>query len=223
MNNFLLIFVLTVFAVSCNSAPTRETSNPQPAPQPRVEANDELILPAGTSIRIRETDSGEIKILVVDPRIIYGFASTNMPATVPVSFGQVVEFMNNNASVNIIIEGHTSNMGIAYPYNYDLSVKRARNAKIYLVNRGIDSNRLTESPLGESFPEYPAQKDLRRHEFVVITGEADLRVYNDFVSRLDVRKETTYSGSWFIFEYKKPPFNFVLKIRGGFYFMIIRL
>ena len=100
-----------------------------------------------------------------------------------------------NQNVNIIIEGHTSNLGIAYPYNYNLSVERARNAKIYLVNNGIDEKRLMESPLGESLPEYPNQEDLRRNEFVVITSDEDLQVYSAFILGLDMRKETTYMGN----------------------------
>ena len=158
--------------------------------EPMTNAN-ELIFPTG--IYIRETERG--KILVVEPKIIYNFASTNMTTMTHVSLKQVVEFMNLNANVSVIIEGHTSNIGIAYPYNYKLSAERVRNAKIYLVNSGINENRLIECPLGESLPEYPNQADLRRHEFVVITSESDLQVYNSFISRLDVRKETTYMGN----------------------------
>lgn len=213
MKNIFLIFILIIpliFVISCKSTQTAVVEEPEPVPppppveevvdeyppavaeEPIPDTNrNELIFPAGISIR--ETERG--KILVVDTRAIYDFASTNMPANVPISFGQVIEFMNMNENVTIIIEGHTSNMGIAYPYNYNLSVERARNAKIYLVNNGIAENRLMESPLGESLPEYPNQDDLRRNEFVVITSDEDLQVYNDFVSKLDVRKETTYMGN----------------------------
>ncbi|WP_302272470.1 OmpA family protein [Brachyspira aalborgi] len=216
MKKFLLILVLLIFAISCKSAPIVEEEQvqtpPTPPPveelekvveepmtntvvdeiveEPMTNAN-ELIFPTG--IYIRETERG--KILVVEPKIIYKFASTNMTTMTHVSLRQVVEFMNLNANVSVIIEGHTSNIGIAYPYNYKLSAERARNAKIYLVNSGINENRLIECPLGESLPEYPNQADLRRHEFVVITSESDLQVYNSFISRLDVRKETTYMGN----------------------------
>lgn len=205
MRKNLLIFILTIpliVAISCKTTPNTVVEEPQIVqPPPPVEEvveepiaepdRNELIFPDGVSIR--ETERG--KILVIDTKAIYDFASTNMPANVPISLGQVMAFMNANQNVTIIIEGHTSNIGIAYPHNYNLSVERARNAKAYLVNRGIAENRLIESPLGESLPEYPNQADLRRNEFVVITGDEDLRVYNDFVSKLDVRKETTYTGN----------------------------
>lgn len=207
IKKFLLIFILIIpliVVISCQTTQDTVVEEPQPAPPPPVEEvveevvveepitnRNELIFPAGVSIR--ETERG--KILVVDTKAIYDFASTNMPANVPISLRQVMEFMNMNQNVNIIVEGHTSNIGIAYPYNYNLSVERARNAKLYLVNSGIAENRLVESPLGESLPEYPNQDDLRRNEFVVITNNDDWLVYNNFVSRLDVRKETTYMGN----------------------------
>ena len=202
-NLLIFIFIISlIVAISCKTTPNTVVEEPQivqipppveevveePIPEPD---RNELIFPEGVSIR--ETERG--KILVIDTKAIYDFASTNMPANVPISLGQVMAFMNANQNVTIIIEGHTSNIGIAYPHNYNLSVERARNAKAYLVNRGIAENRLIESPLGESLPEYPNQADLRRNEFVVITGDEDLRVYNDFVSKLDVRKETTYTGN----------------------------
>ncbi|WP_432631531.1 OmpA family protein [Brachyspira sp.] len=206
MKKILLIFILIIpliVVISCQTTQDAVVEEPQPVPTPPVEEaveevveepitnSNELIFPAGVSIR--ETERG--KILVVDTKAIYDFASTNMPANVPISLRQVMEFMNMNQNVNIIVEGHTSNIGIAYPYNYNLSVERARNAKLYLVNSGIAENRLVESPLGESLPEYLNQDDLRRNEFVVITNDDDFRVYNNFVSRLDVRKETTYMGN----------------------------
>lgn len=205
IKKFLFIFILIISliaVISCQTTQNTVAEEPQQTPPPVEEVEEvvaeepitnsnELIFPAGVSIR--ETERG--KILVVDTKAIYDFASTNMPANVPISLRQVMEFMNMNQNVNIIVEGHTSNIGIAYPYNYNLSVERARNAKLYLVNSGIAENRLVESPLGESLPEYPNQDDLRRNEFVVITNDDDWLVYNNFVSRLDVRKETTYMGN----------------------------
>ncbi len=204
IKKFLLIFILIIpliVVISCQTTQDAVVEEPQPVPpveevveevvEEPITNSNELVFPAGVSIR--ETERG--KILVVDTKAIYDFASTNMPANVPISLRQVMEFMNMNQNVNIIVEGHTSNIGIAYPYNYNLSVERARNAKLYLVNSGIAENRLVESPLGESLPEYSNQDDLRRNEFVVITNDDDFRVYNNFVSRLDVRKETTYMGN----------------------------
>ena len=101
----------------------------------------------------------------------------------------------NNTNTSIVLEAHTSNRGKAYPYNYELSVLRARNGKGYLLNKGVDSNRIVESPLGEALPEYPSQDALRRYEFIIIENDEDMKKYNTYISKLDVKAESTYQGN----------------------------
>ena len=115
-----------------------------------------------------------------------------MPATADMSFAQVIEFLDKNPNASIVLEAHTSNKGRAYPYNYNLSVIRARNGKAYLLSKGIATERVIESPLGEALPEYPTQDALRRYEFVIIENDEDMTKYNTYISQLDVRQESTY-------------------------------
>jgi len=63
----------------------------------------------------------------------------------------VVKFLNNNPSLSITLEGHTSTLGDA-KYNQKLSEKRANGAVAYLVSKGIDKNRLQAKGYGEEFP-----------------------------------------------------------------------
>ncbi|MCP3901811.1 MAG: OmpA family protein [Desulfobacteraceae bacterium] len=56
-----------------------------------------------------------------------------------------------NPGMKVILKGHTDNYG-TNQYNMDLSLKRANAVKAYLVNRGIDSSRLTCQAFGESSP-----------------------------------------------------------------------
>lgn len=161
---------------------------PKDVSVPRVE-DRALILPEGTSIR----GSARGRILETNPKIIFKLAETNMPPTAPKTFSEVISFLESNPDVKIVLEAHTSNLGIAYPYNYNLSVARARLGKEYIVNRNIPANRIIESPLGEALPEYPRQEELRRYEFIIIENEADMNRYNDFISTIDVRKEYEYT------------------------------
>ncbi|MEI0603622.1 OmpA family protein [Brachyspira alvinipulli] len=156
----------------------------EPAPK-------ELYLPAGTSIRLAERG----KVFETDPKIIFKFVETNMPANADAAFSQVIEFLNNNTNTSIVLEAHTSNRGRAYPYNYNLSVLRAKNGKDYLLNKGVDPNRVVESPLGEALPEYPSQDALRRYEFIIIENDEDMVKYNTYISNLDVKAESTYQGN----------------------------
>lgn len=211
MKKILFIFLLSILVLA--SCKTTQSSVPEdvviaddPAPveeekeevvvMDEEEINEEhvsneLYLPTDTSIRLTERG----KVLETNPKIIFKFIETNMPATADTSFAKVIEFLNNNTNTTIVLEAHTSNRGKAYPYNYNLSVQRAKNGKTYLLERGIDSNRIIESPLGEALPEYPSQDDLRRYEFIIIESEEDMMTYNTYISKLDVKAESTYQGN----------------------------
>ena len=197
MKKILFIFTLLIFVIACKSTPKNSTPEDvviaeEPAPVAvSEEKTTELYLPENTSIR--ETDRG--RILETNPKVIFKLVETDMPETTEMSFDQVIEFLNKNTNANIILEAHTSNRGIAYPYNYNLSVVRAKNGKKYLTDKGVDPNRVIESPLGEALPEYPTQEDLRRYEFVIIENEDDMVKYNTYISQLDVRQESTYQGN----------------------------
>ena len=206
MKKVLLIFSLLIFVTACKSTPTNttpedvviaddtQTVEEKPKPEEVVadtNGSEELYLPMDTSIR--DTERG--RILETTPKVIFKFVETNMPPSVEMSFNQVVEFLEKNPNVNIVLEAHTSNRGKAYPYNYNLSVVRAKNGKAYLLAKGIPSERVIESPLGEALPEYPTQNELRRYEFVIIANDEDLVKYNTYISNLDVRSESTYQGN----------------------------
>lgn len=211
MKKLLFIFSLLIFVIACKSTPKSNSpedvviADDPPAaveekkPEPEevkadtLAADDkkELYLPANTSIRY--TDRG--RILETTPKVIFKFVETNMPATADMSFAQVIEFLEKNPDVNIVLEAHTSNRGKAYPYNYNLSVIRAKNGKAYLLAKNVSSDRVIESPLGEALPEYPTQNELRRYEFVIIENDEDMVKYNTYISNLDVRQESTYQGN----------------------------
>ncbi|MBZ0107430.1 MAG: OmpA family protein [Candidatus Scalindua rubra] len=57
----------------------------------------------------------------------------------------------NNPGLQIRIDGHTDDIG-SMKYNIDLSGKRAQAIKDYLVDKGIDSSRITTKGLGYAQP-----------------------------------------------------------------------
>ena len=202
MRNLVIIalFSLLLFAVSCATPRAVQlpavVEEPQPEPEPEpvvlvipaVEEDDTLILPDNVSIR--ETERG--RILVMDDKIIFKFADSNLPTNVDYILGDVIKtILDNNPNLRIVLEAHTSNRGIAYPYNYQLAVKRAYAGKQYLVNDGIVADRVIEIPLGESLIEFYTQKELRRYEFVLIESDEELAQYKKVVSLLDLKAETS--------------------------------
>jgi OOP family OmpA-OmpF porin len=64
---------------------------------------------------------------------------------------QVFESLEAYPEVKVEIRGYTDNRG-GYQYNIDLSQKRAETVMNYLVNRGIDSSRLSAKGFGPADP-----------------------------------------------------------------------
>ncbi len=64
---------------------------------------------------------------------------------------QIVGIMNENPAYKLNIAGHTDNSGKA-DKNLVLSQDRAAAVKEYLVNKGIDSNRMTSAGFGDTMP-----------------------------------------------------------------------
>jgi len=82
----------------------------------------------------------------------------------------LVKLLNENPSVKLQIEGHTSAEGDDN-FNKKLSTSRAKAAVDFLVANGIDSSRLSYSGLGSSQLKNTANPEAdenRRVEFIVI-------------------------------------------------------
>jgi peptidoglycan-associated lipoprotein len=65
--------------------------------------------------------------------------------------GKQAVFMNQNPSLEFIVEGHCDERGTR-EYNLALGERRANSAKQYLVSLGINPNRLTTVSFGKERP-----------------------------------------------------------------------
>ncbi len=63
----------------------------------------------------------------------------------------IVEYMTHKPSMRIEISGHTDNVGNPKK-NKDLSLRRARSCRSYLVSKGIDAARIVAVGKGEEMP-----------------------------------------------------------------------
>jgi len=70
------------------------------------------------------------------------------------SLEEVAEILRENPDLRVRVDGHTDARGAAN-YNETLSERRARAARDYLVQQGIQSNRLEARGFGESRPAAP--------------------------------------------------------------------
>lgn len=93
----------------------------------------------------------EEKITIVLNNVFFGFKMEELyPESFP-ELNRIVALMNEKPGMQIEIVGHTDNTGPA-DYNLGLSERRAKSVVKYLVDKNIDSKRITVRFFGESKP-----------------------------------------------------------------------
>lgn len=70
------------------------------------------------------------------------------------SLKRLVKFLNDNPNVNILVTGHTDNVGSA-AYNKNLSLQRAKSVQEYLIAHGLHQGRVLVEGKGDSEPMVP--------------------------------------------------------------------
>ncbi|TAG00312.1 MAG: hypothetical protein EAZ44_09540 [Cytophagia bacterium] len=88
------------------------------------------------------------------------------------SCNSLLKFMQENPSVRVELGGHTCNIGSA-AYNQSLSTQRAKAVANYMIERGIDANRVEVKGYNFEKPAYPNTNEKnrtlnRRTEFQIL-------------------------------------------------------
>ena len=105
--------------------------------------------------------------------IYFDFDKTTLKSESFVELDKVVEFLNNNPTVEIEIAGHTDSKG-SDDYNLNLSQGRAEAVVNYLIEQKIDSYRLSAKGYGETVPvdtndTEEGRAENRRVEFTILS------------------------------------------------------
>jgi len=85
------------------------------------------------------------------PNILYDFNKWDLRPESMVSLDKLVETLNDNPNVTIELMSHTDSRDTE-EYNMELSQKRAQSVVDYLINKGINPDRLSARGYGESSP-----------------------------------------------------------------------
>lgn len=148
-----------------------------------LTASAEGYLNATDSVEvISEELTPVIKDLIIQPievgltvrlkNIYFDFDKTTLKKESFVELNKVVEFLKQNPTVEIQIEGHTDSKG-SDEYNLNLSQGRSQSVVDYIVSQGINGARLRAQGYGESKPIDTNDTDAgrannRRVEFTVV-------------------------------------------------------
>jgi len=109
--------------------------------------------------------------ITVDSDILFAFDSSTIRETAKPTLAKVVRALANNPEKTLTVTGHTDSVGTE-EYNQGLSERRAASVKRYLVQSGIDEDRITTYGRGETQPLVPnespeARMMNRRVELVI--------------------------------------------------------
>jgi len=125
----------------------------------KVENSSDSSEPQLTSIEfLSNLSSGETFIL---PNIFFEFAQSNLLSDSYSELRRLLDFLMKNITVKIEISGHTDNYGTD-EYNLKLSMERAKTVYRFLVDNGIDSNRLSYKGYGKERPIAPNDTEENR-------------------------------------------------------------
>lgn len=125
------------------------------------------------TVRLRKLRVGTRSVL---RNIYFNFNKASFKDESYNELNKLVSMMSDNSGMQIEISGHTDNVGPA-EYNKVLSQRRANAVKDFLVEKGIDSRRITavgygeEKPLASNDDEKEGRELNRRVEFKVLGGK----------------------------------------------------
>jgi outer membrane protein OmpA-like peptidoglycan-associated protein len=95
--------------------------------------------------------SGKEEQLILSSSILFEFASDYLNDSAYPVLDQVVSFLKENSNIELIISGHTDNIGQAQ-YNLSLSKRRAQAVLDYFAEKGISRSRFEVEGYGSQKP-----------------------------------------------------------------------
>lgn len=98
---------------------------------------------------------------IVLNNIQFDVSSATLKTAGKAELDKLAAFMKQNTSVEILLSGHTSSEGGA-TLNRELSLKRVRSCKDYLVSKGVDDGRISIKGYGPDMPVAPNDTEAGR-------------------------------------------------------------
>ena len=134
-----------------------------------VELVSDEITPVIKDLYLRPIEVG---VTVRLKNIYFDFDKTTLKSESFVELDKVVDFLQQNKSVEIEIAGHTDNKG-SDEYNENLSQGRSQSVVDYIISKGVEEFRLKAHGYGESRPissndTEDGRANNRRVEFTVL-------------------------------------------------------
>jgi len=111
--------------------------------------------------------------------INYEFGSWELLPESKIALDTLVQVLVFNPTITIELMAHTDHVG-SDQFNFDLSQKRAQSVVDYLIEKGINAQRLVAKGYGETWPKKVTRKIAREHDFLKRNDE----LTEDFIMEL---------------------------------------
>ena len=102
---------------------------------------------------------------VVLENVFYDFDSALLREESKEELEGLVNILNEHPNIIIELKAHTDRWGNE-DYNYNLSLKRAYSVKEYLLNRGINKERIIVEAVGKSEPKIVTASIAKKYDFL---------------------------------------------------------
>jgi outer membrane protein OmpA-like peptidoglycan-associated protein len=118
-----------------------------------IVQNDTMSTIPIKNISMIETDLNKLKLgnSVILKNVNFEFNSYVLQPDADTILKTLLTYLNDNPKIGILISGHTDDQG-SENYNLELSINRAKSVYNWLINNGIESDRLKFTGFGKSCP-----------------------------------------------------------------------
>lgn len=170
-------------AVAVETAPsvTPEPARPEPgeakpapteAPMAETPTQESAVRPETAPSQIGEAGKSGADLQSELQKVYFNFDSAALSDEARSALSKNADLLSKNASLKVRIEGNCDERG-SDEYNMALGERRAKAAMDYLVNLGVQPDRLSTLSYGEEKPVDPGHDEAawaknRRDEFVIV-------------------------------------------------------
>lgn len=134
----------------CNLQDPIVAPAPVPEPEPQPEPVKEIKQAIQKAVQ-EEKKEFTIDFEKLSKRSLFEFDSDKIAEENYSGLDVVADFLKETPNVTVKVEGHTDNIG-EQGYNQDLSERRAKSIANYLIEKGVEQDRITTEGFGFSKP-----------------------------------------------------------------------
>lgn len=148
-----IAIALPIIALSaCSSNSDIEEQSTVDTNAQEVAATENVqVTAAQKAAAIEEQKRQELEALRAEHIVYFDFDTSTVNSEFAAILDAHAKFLNENASVNVLVEGHADERGTP-EYNIALGERRAKAVVTYLENMGVSSSQLTVVSYGEEKP-----------------------------------------------------------------------